>query len=96
MGDGLKGYYKGKIEELELLIKDKSHNLRRLEAQRNELNTQGQTALSLPWRAPGGQGRRAGGGGRVPGVAERRGLGAWEDAVRRGTSRREDVWGSCS
>lgn len=39
-GDGLKGYYKGKIEELELRIKDKIHNLRRLEAQRNELNTQ--------------------------------------------------------
>ncbi len=43
MGDGLglKGYYKGKIEELELLIKDKGHNLRRLEAQRNELNASG-------------------------------------------------------
>jgi 26S proteasome regulatory subunit T6 len=40
-GEGLKGYYRGKIEELELLIKDKSHNLRRLEAQRNELNTHG-------------------------------------------------------
>lgn len=34
-------YYKSKIEALELLIKDKTHNLRRLEAQRNELNTQG-------------------------------------------------------
>eukprot|EP00197_Chlamydomonas_leiostraca_P011810 CAMPEP_0202885104 /NCGR_PEP_ID=MMETSP1391-20130828/41489_1 /ASSEMBLY_ACC=CAM_ASM_000867 /TAXON_ID=1034604 /ORGANISM="Chlamydomonas leiostraca, Strain SAG 11-49" /LENGTH=434 /DNA_ID=CAMNT_0049568345 /DNA_START=76 /DNA_END=1381 /DNA_ORIENTATION=- len=40
VGDGLKGYYKSKIEELELKVKDKSHNLRRLEAQRNELNTQ--------------------------------------------------------
>jgi hypothetical protein len=40
-GLGLKSYYKGKIEELEMLVKDKSHNLRRLEAQRNELNTQG-------------------------------------------------------
>lgn len=39
-GDGLKGYYKAKIEELELRVKDKTHNLRRLEAQRNELNTQ--------------------------------------------------------
>ncbi|WIA36336.1 hypothetical protein OEZ86_007657 [Tetradesmus obliquus] len=38
-GVGLRNYYKGKIEELELMIKDKSHNLRRLEAQRNELNT---------------------------------------------------------
>ena len=41
VGDGLKAYYKGKIEELELLVKDKTHNLRRLEAQRNELNTHG-------------------------------------------------------
>lgn len=40
-GLGLRSYYRGKIEELEMLIKDKSHNLRRLEAQRNELNTQG-------------------------------------------------------
>ena len=44
-GEGLQQYYKGKIEELELLIKDKSHNLRRLEAQRNELNTQGARGL---------------------------------------------------
>lgn len=43
-GDGLKNYYKAKIEELEIKIKDKSHNLRRLEAQRNELNTQGACA----------------------------------------------------
>jgi 26S proteasome regulatory subunit T6 len=41
VGEGLRSYYKGKIEELELLIKDKAHNLRRLEAQRNELNSQG-------------------------------------------------------
>ena len=40
--DGLRTYYKGKIEELELLIKDKGHNLRRLEAQRNELNASGE------------------------------------------------------
>lgn len=44
---GLKSYYKGKIEELEMLIKDKSHNLRRLEAQRNELNTQGKHMSSM-------------------------------------------------
>jgi hypothetical protein len=43
-GLGLKAYYTGKIEELELLIKDKSHNLRRLEAQRNEINTSGAAA----------------------------------------------------
>lgn len=46
VGDGLQTYYKGKIEELELLIKDKGHNLRRLEAQRNELNASGDTDLS--------------------------------------------------
>ncbi len=40
-GDGLKGYYRAKIEELELQVKDKTHNLRRLEAQRNELNSHG-------------------------------------------------------
>lgn len=44
-GLGLKNYYRGKIEELEMLIKDKSHNLRRLEAQRNELNTQGERSM---------------------------------------------------
>ena len=43
IGDGLRTYYKGKIEELELLIKDKGHNLRRLEAQRNELNASGKS-----------------------------------------------------
>lgn len=47
-GDGLKAYYKTKIEELELLVKDKTHNLRRLEAQRNELNTQGKSLLREP------------------------------------------------
>lgn len=40
-GEGLKGYYRAKIEELELQVKDKTHNLRRLEAQRNELNSHG-------------------------------------------------------
>jgi 26S proteasome regulatory subunit T6 len=41
LGDGLKTYYKTKIEELEILARDKQHNLHRLEAQRNELNTKG-------------------------------------------------------
>jgi len=40
-GAGLKDYYKGKIEELEIAVRDKAHNLRRLEAQRNDLNTKG-------------------------------------------------------
>jgi len=38
-GEGLNDYYKGKIEELEISVRDKTHNLRRLEAQRNDLNT---------------------------------------------------------
>ena len=38
-GDGLKDYYKTKIEALELNVRDKSNNLRRLEAQRNDLNS---------------------------------------------------------
>eukprot|EP00891_Asterochloris_glomerata_P001255 jgi/Astpho2/1255/fgenesh1_pm.00023_%23_10_t len=39
VGEGLRNYYKAKIEELEIQARDKQHNLRRLEAQRNELNT---------------------------------------------------------
>eukprot|EP01116_Phalansterium_solitarium_P003076 TRINITY_DN135_c0_g2_i1.p1 TRINITY_DN135_c0_g2~~TRINITY_DN135_c0_g2_i1.p1 ORF type:complete len:397 (-),score=151.20 TRINITY_DN135_c0_g2_i1:90-1280(-) len=38
-----KGYYGQKIEELEVQIRDKSQNLRRLEAQRNELNSKVRT-----------------------------------------------------
>ena len=34
----LKSYYTGKLDELELTIRDKTQNLRRLEAQRNTLN----------------------------------------------------------
>ena len=41
VGEGLKAYYKAKIEELEIQARDKQHNLRRLEAQRNDLNTKG-------------------------------------------------------
>jgi len=36
--EGLKSYYEGKIDELEIVLSDKQQNLRRLEAQRNELN----------------------------------------------------------
>eukprot|EP00898_Chlorokybus_atmophyticus_P000305 jgi/Chlat1/1275/Chrsp117S01709 len=39
VGEGLRSYYQGKIEELEIQLRDKTQNLRRLEAQRNELNT---------------------------------------------------------
>ena len=41
VGEGLRNYYKAKIEELEIQARDKQHNLRRLEAQRNEINTRG-------------------------------------------------------
>ena len=40
--DGLRAYYKAKIEEFEIAVRDKTQNLRRLEAQRNELNTKGE------------------------------------------------------
>jgi 26S proteasome regulatory subunit T6 len=36
--NGLESYYKKKVEELELKIVEKKGNLRRLEAQRNEMN----------------------------------------------------------
>ena len=39
--DGLKNYYIHKIEELQSVLSDKSQDVRRLEAQRNELNAKG-------------------------------------------------------
>ena len=45
-GIGFGSYFRAKIEELEIKARDKQHNLRRLEAQRNELNTKG--ALDMP------------------------------------------------
>jgi 26S proteasome regulatory subunit T6 len=36
---GLESYYRTKIEELEMALIEKKNNLRRLEAQRNEMNT---------------------------------------------------------
>ena len=36
---GLKNYYVGKIEELQIKIRDKTSNFERLKAQRNELNS---------------------------------------------------------
>jgi hypothetical protein len=39
--DGFRSYYIQKIEELQLTVNEKSQNLRRLQAQRNELNAKG-------------------------------------------------------
>lgn len=53
-GPGLRSYYQAKIEEMEIMIRDKSQNLRRLEAQRNELNSKGAyTARRLFFRIGG-------------------------------------------
>ena len=40
-GEGFKPYYITKIEELQLIVAEKGQNLRRLQAQRNELNAKG-------------------------------------------------------
>lgn len=39
--EGFRSYYVQKIEELQLTVNEKSQNLRRLQAQRNELNAKG-------------------------------------------------------
>lgn len=41
VGVGFRSYYIQKIEELQLIVAEKSQNLRRLQAQRNELNAKG-------------------------------------------------------
>lgn len=38
---GVRAYYTSKLDELEITIRDKTQNLRRLEAQRNALNSRG-------------------------------------------------------
>lgn len=45
--DGLKSYYVTKIEELQLTVSEKTQNLRRLQAQRNELNAKGKLNYSI-------------------------------------------------
>lgn len=44
-GEGFRSYYIQKIEELQLIVNEKSQNLRRLQAQRNELNAKGKLDL---------------------------------------------------
>jgi len=46
-GEGLRQYYTQHIHELQLLQRQKNHNLNRLEAQRNELNSRGSFTLTL-------------------------------------------------
>lgn len=40
-GDGLRQYYLQHIHDLQLQVRQKNHNLNRLEAQRNDLNSRG-------------------------------------------------------
>lgn len=40
-GEGLRQYYQQHIHDLQLLVRHKTHNLNRLEAQRNDLNSKG-------------------------------------------------------
>lgn len=40
-GDGLRQYYLQHIHDLQLQVRQKTHNLNRLEAQRNDLNSRG-------------------------------------------------------
>jgi len=46
-GEGLRHYYSLNIHEHQLLLRQKTHNLNRLEAQRNELNSRGLLTLTL-------------------------------------------------
>jgi 26S proteasome regulatory subunit T6 len=46
-GQGLRTYYQGKIEEYEVQIREKQVDLRRMEAQRNELNTKGMWVIDV-------------------------------------------------
>ncbi len=44
--EGIRSYYVQKIEELRNTVAEKTQNLRRLEAQRNELNNKGKPLCS--------------------------------------------------
>lgn len=45
-GEGLRHYYLSHIHDLLLQLRVKTHNLRRLEAQRNDLNSKGRSTSS--------------------------------------------------
>lgn len=45
-GEGFRSYYIQKIEELQLVVAEKHQNLRRLQAQRNELNAKGKFTVT--------------------------------------------------
>ena len=47
-GEGLKQYYLQHIHELQRQLRQKTNNLNRLEAQRNELNSRGPLSSSSP------------------------------------------------
>jgi hypothetical protein len=46
-GEGLRQYYLQHIHDLQLQIRQKTHNLNRLEAQRNDLNSRGDISSRL-------------------------------------------------
>lgn len=44
---GIRAYYLSKIDELELVVRERSQNLQRLKAQRNEWNAKGASRCLL-------------------------------------------------
>jgi 26S proteasome regulatory subunit T6 len=44
---GIRSYYASKIDELELTIREKTQNLQRLKAQRNEWNAKGELSTRI-------------------------------------------------
>lgn len=47
--EGIKSYYQAKIEECEIVMNEKSQDLRRLEAQRNALNAKGNNTITIQY-----------------------------------------------
>ncbi len=50
--EGVRSYYTSKIDELEIVLSEKTQDLRRLEAQRNELNSKGMSTFSWVEQEP--------------------------------------------